>query len=351
MVSTFAQSHNHATARKLEHIDIELTRQCDLKCIHCSAGRDTTGHELSFDEIKKILQKARPLGLEEVGFTGGEPFLRKKKLQKLLSLCENELDIPIHVHTSGTLISRREAEEIKQLEGVVTITLYGSSSKTHDAITQVEGSMKSTLSGLRRLLRAGANVFAYTVPMKSNLHEIIPLIRMVSEKGCKKVRILSLSPTGRAMENFDKLALDDDEVTWLNGEITKAQQEIDVELYAGFCTRRFHSALKMLPGHYACLAAENRIHIDAFGNVFPCTASSGRRIFSAGNLRMPGYTLSEIWHHSPLFQFIRDFHSNPPRKCRACTLYQECMAGCRVIMSYEYGDVTIADPQCKGPFR
>jgi len=94
-------------------------------------------------------------------------------------------------------------------------------------------------------------------------------------------------------------------------------------------------------------AAENRIHIDAFGNVFPCTAASGRIIFSAGNLRTPGYTLLKIWRCSPLFQFIRRFHSNPPKKCQECTIYNDCMGGCRVIMFHKYGDVTIADPQCK----
>ena len=298
---------------------------------------------------KKVLE-SKLLGLKKVGFTGGEPFLRKKKLQDLISFCKNELNTSVHLHTNGTLIYHKEAKEIKELECEVTVTFYGSKSRTHDAITQIKGSMKLALNGLRRLLQVGANVFVYTVPMKCNLHEIIPLIQMISEEGCKKIRILSLSPTGRAMKSYDKLALDDDEVMWLNREIVRIQKEIDIELYAGFCTRQFHPDLKLLPGHYSCLAAENRIHIDAFGNVFPCTAASGRIIFSAGNLRTPGYTLLKIWRYSPLFQFIRRFHSNPPKKCQECAIYNDCMGGCRVIMSYKYGDVTIADPQCKGPY-
>lgn len=347
---TKASTHSGAGAhRKLEHIDIELTRLCNLECIHCSTGLAGTGRELSFDEITEILQEAQLLGLEKVGLTGGEPFLRKRKLRELMRFCIDQLGIPVHVHTNGTLISSREAEEIKQLGVEITVSLYGSNPKTHDSITQIEGSLKSTLNGLRKLLRTGTNVFVYTVPMKINLHEIIPLMRMTSKIGCKRVRILTLSPTGRAIENFNKFALDDEEVSWLNKEISEAQKEIDVELYAGFRTRQLYPELKMLPGHYSCLAAENRIHIDAFGNVFPCTASSGRLVFSAGNLQMSGSTLSEIWHYSPLFQFIREFHSNPPEKCRGCGLYQDCMSGCRVMMSYKYGDVTIADPQCKGP--
>ena len=335
--------------RNLEHIDLEVTRECNLDCIHCSAEDHRAAHELSVDEAKHILHEGQWLGLKTIGFTGGEPFLRKRKLQELIRFCRDEIGIAIHLHTNGTKISRKSAEELRRMGCDVTIPLHGSSSKTHDPITRTNGSMKLTMKGLVKLLETGANATVYVVPMKANLHEIIPLIRMASEKGCKKYRILSLSPTGRAYDIFTSIAPDAREVMWLNEQLSKIQEEIDVELYGGFCTRSMYQSLRILPGHNSCLAAENRLHIDAFGNVFPCTASAGRAIFSAGNLRASGSTLSEIWKYSPLLQFIRDFHSNPPRKCCGCKLHPECMSGCRVMMSYKYGDVTIADPRCKGP--
>ena len=337
----------------LEHIDIEITKQCKLECIHCSArgGQKTLNRELSLNEIEKLLSEAKLLGLKAVGLTGGEPFFRKKKLMKVIDFCNDELKTPIHIHTNGTLVSSEDAKKISNSVSEITVALYGSNAKTHDSVTRVENSMRSTMKGLDRLLRAGANVSVYIVPMKFNIREIIPLIKKVSEKGVRRIRILSMSPTGRAIEKFDQLTLNNDEVAWLNQELEDVQSKIDAELVAGFCTGQFYPRLKTLPGHYSCLAAENRLHVDAYGIVFPCTASSGTEIFASGGLRNKDYTLSQLWYQSPLLQVIRRFHSNPPDKCRECCIHRSCMSGCRVIMFYKYGSITIADPRCKGPIH
>jgi radical SAM protein with 4Fe4S-binding SPASM domain len=185
--------------------------------------------------------------------------------------------------------------------------------------------------------------------MKANIHEIIPLIQKVSENGVRRIRVLSISPTGRAAEKFDEISLNSEEMAWLNQELGNIQTKVDAELFAGFCTGQFYNQLKTLPGHSSCSAAENRLHIDAYGNVFPCTASSGTKAFESGNLR--GKALSQLWYQSSLLQDIRSFHSNPPSKCQKCNIRKSCMSGCRVFMFYKYGSFTIADPECKGPVR
>lgn len=339
------------TNLKLEHIDLELTRDCNLDCIHCSAGSDRTGTELSIDNIKSILLEAKTLGLTKVGFTGGEPFRRENSLRELVKISLDDIGAKVHIHSNGATISSEIARWIKELGIDITVTLFGSNPKTHDAITNTEGSMESTLEGLQNLLDVDASVSVFVVPMKINLHEVIPMINLVYKKGCRDIRILSLSPTGKAIYKFDELAPSEDDIRFLNKEFIKIQKELDFNLNAGFCTRLRHPVLKIRKGHDSCYSAKNRIHIDALGNVFPCTASSGRMIFSAGNLQMPENTISEIWQYSPLFQFIRKFHSNIPKKCRDCAKYNYCMGGCRVMMAYKYGDFTIADPHCGGPFR
>ena len=334
----------------LKHIDIELTRDCNLDCIHCSTGLSMQGNELSVSYIEKVLQEAKTLGLEAVGFTGGEPFLRVEKLIGLVDFCKNEMSLPIHIHSNGTMISQKQAEWVKQSQVSITISLFGSEPRTHDAITKTTGSMKSTLCGLRNLVDVNADLAVFIVPMKSNYQEIPSLLKLVSEEGIRHVRILSLSPTGRAMCRYAELGLSDEQVSSLGRKLVKIQKETDLDLRAGFCTRLDFPELEVLKGHERCFAAENRIHIDAFGNVFPCTASSGRMIFSVGNLQRPNCSLTDIWQVSPLFQFLRKFHSSPPEKCKKCTRFQNCMSGCRVKMSYEYGDVTVANPQCGGPY-
>jgi radical SAM protein with 4Fe4S-binding SPASM domain len=337
--------------RGLSHIDLEITRECNLNCIHCSAASKTRGEEMPVDFVKKILREARSMGLEKVGLTGGEPFLNREKLMKIGSFCREELGVPIHIHSNGTLISGQDAKWIKRMEAEITIAVYGNTAAIHDNITGTPRSFLTTLSGLKNLVKAKADVCVFFVPMKQNLHSVEPLIRMIEYEGVKRFRVLSLSPTGRAKAQFEKLELSEEDTQILDDELSRAKRKTNVEINGGFCTSQALSGLNILKGHEQCFAAENRIHIDTAGNVFPCTASSGRIIFSAGNLQMPENSLDSIWTDSPLLQFFRNFHRNPPKKCEACNKYSICMSGCRVKMSYKYGDVTIADPTCGGPYN
>lgn len=335
------------SVRRLRHVDIEITKKCNLFCVHCSAESNKKGRELSLDEIKIVLAKASSLGLEDVGFTGGEPLLRRNKLFGLSKYCKGVLNTRTHLHTNGTLLKSEDAAIAARLIDEITVTFYGSKPETHDRITTVKGSFKATEEGLRRLLRQHANARTFIVPMKLNFGEIPQIIEKVHQIGCNKIRILSLSPTGRARNNFATLSLDSKERKWLSDMLIKARKELGVNIEAGFCTRQDYPRLGELRSHQSCLAAEDRVHIDAFGEVFPCTASSGWQRFSGGNLRRYAFNLSDIWKASPILQFLRFFHSSPPNKCRGCAMYKQCMGGCRVMMYYKYGDITAVKPDCK----
>lgn len=330
---------------KLKHIDLEITKRCNLSCVHCSAQSNAKGKEMSFTEIKIILDKAASLGLENVGFTGGEPLIRKDKLMRLLGYCKQVLDLKTHLHTNGTLLTSKDASLLVELADETSITILGALAQTHDEITSVKGSLKATEKGLKALLNKHGNVRTYLVPMKSNYKETAQIIEKAYQMGCSKFRLLLLSPTGRARESFNDISLNLKERRWLSIELMIIGERLDIDIDVGFCTRQDYPQLGELHGHQSCLAAENRMHIDALGEVFPCTASSGLQAFSGGNIRT--HDLADLWKASPMFQFFRYFHSNPPLKCRSCIEYWQCMGGCRVMMFHRYRDFTLAKPDCK----
>lgn len=187
--------------------------------------------------------------------------------------------------------------------------------------------------------------------MKTNLDDIPNLVRFVVKEGCSSIRLLSLSPTGRALETYNELKLDQKDATKLNKFLTDLSEQENIEVEGGFCTRLSHPNLSILRGHAGCYAAINRVHIDAFGNVFPCTASSGRPIFSAGNITNVDESISTIWASSPYFQLLRYYQTNPPKRCERCTRYETCMTGCRVVVYHEYGDISVSNPSCEGPYH
>lgn len=307
------------------------------------------GNELNFGEIRTILKKASLLGLENAGFTGGEPLVHKDRLVKLLKYCKHTLDLKTHIHTNGTLLNFEDAQMLTKFADEISVTILGSNAQTHDRITSVEGSWKASQNGLSSLLHQNANVTVYLVPMKLNFREIPQIIEMVHQMGCSRFRLLSLSPTGRAQESFDALSLNYAERKWLSKQFLGTAKELGIDIDAGFCTRQDFPSVDPLPDHQSCLAAEDRVHIDAFGEVFPCTASSGLRAFSGANIRTCALNLADVWKFSPMFQFFRFFHANPPIKCRSCTTYKQCMGGCRVMMFHRFRDFTATKSNCRSP--
>jgi len=335
---------------KLEHLDIEITRECNLDCYHCSAGIERIGYNITQNDIKSILSEAKSLGLNKVGFTGGETLLHFQDLQDLTFFSKQKLGLDVHIHSNGCLITPEIAQWVSKSNVDMTVTVLGHTEKCHDAITNVNGSLKLTMTGLQHLLNEKATISIFIVPMKENIKEIPSLIMLLHDMGCEDIRILSFSPTGKALSNFLKYVPSQKEIDQLNEEFYKIQNELDITLNAGFCTRFNHPNLNIRKGHNYCYAAQNRVHIDGFGNVFPCTAASGRLVFSAGNVMLSETSLTEIWRHSPLFNYIRKYHENPDTKCLRCDRYKECMGGCRVMMAYYHNDFSISNPDCGGPF-
>jgi radical SAM protein with 4Fe4S-binding SPASM domain len=330
---------------QLEHLDIELTRQCNNDCIHCSTGARDEGLELTLEGVKQLLDTSVTLGLRKVGFTGGEPFQRQEMLMDLLEYSSQTLGLSTHVHSNGTIIGPGEAIKLKGFNAEITVSLFSADPKTHDAITRRSGSFIDTIRGLKCLIEAGADVSVYFVPIKHNFKGFNEVINLVEKIGCRKMRILSLSPTGKALSRYDDLQLDENDVSYLNKMLQKFQSS-PVKIAAGFCTRITFPGLTTLKGHDSCYTAKNRLHIDSHGNIYPCTAASGRVEFSAGNVRGRETEISQIWRSSPFLQLLRRFHVNRPDKCRKCERYDNCMGGCRIVNYYKYGDVSVINPIC-----
>jgi organic radical activating enzyme len=89
---------------------------CNLECTHCFIACSPTNHHLKFlapDTVYRYLDEAAQLGMRDVYFTGGEPFLHKQ----ILPMLARALQIaPTTVLTNGTLITPAVAEALVALE-------------------------------------------------------------------------------------------------------------------------------------------------------------------------------------------------------------------------------------------
>src|SRR2546427_278463 len=105
---------------ELKHLDnlwFQVTGTlCNIACTHCfnSSGPNVrTFGFLSLERVRSEMETAVRLGVKEVFFTGGEPFLHSQLLEMLsLSLA----CAPTTVLTNGTLITDRVADRLAEIE-------------------------------------------------------------------------------------------------------------------------------------------------------------------------------------------------------------------------------------------
>lgn len=133
---------------------------CNLSCTHCfvPSGPGITRHAmLSRAEVAARVAEGLALGVKDVYFTGGEPFLNP---EFDATLADTIALSPVTVLTNGTLFTARRVQALAALAREsrfsleLRVSLDGDSAESHDAI-RGKGSYARTLDGLRAVSAAG----------------------------------------------------------------------------------------------------------------------------------------------------------------------------------------------------
>ncbi|HEU4333422.1 MAG TPA: radical SAM protein, partial [Candidatus Eisenbacteria bacterium] len=133
---------------------------CNLRCRHCfiSCGPTNRSHDyMTRDSVRAHLRDAEELGVRDVYFTGGEPFLHKE----LAGILEDTLRVaPASVLTNATLVTPRLARELAALDAEspysleMRVSLDGLTPETNDPI-RGEGTFAKAMRGVIKLVEHG----------------------------------------------------------------------------------------------------------------------------------------------------------------------------------------------------
>ena len=246
---------------------IELTRRCNLDCIHCYAGdrRAKTRsalHELSADQWKRILDEVADAGCLFLIFTGGEALFRSDFPEIYRHACENGMLTT--VFTNGFQVGDNALEALVEYPPhAVEITVYGGSSRTYGQITGHPEAYETCLGNMDRLIEAGVSVKTKTVLMKHNFAEFEAIGRIAEQRGLKFRFDAALFPR-------------------LNGDRTPLDARISVEQAADAYLSTPARRMEWVRLHeksnggtasgctYLCGAGRTGFHIDFSGKLQPC---------------------------------------------------------------------------------
>src|SRR5438132_4058732 len=78
----------------------EITYRCPLHCPYCSNPTQArNNHELTTDEWRRVIREAAELGILQIGFSGGEPLVRRDLAEMVRAA--REANLYTNLITSG----------------------------------------------------------------------------------------------------------------------------------------------------------------------------------------------------------------------------------------------------------
>jgi len=345
----------------------ELTRACQLKCLHCRADaqyrRDP--RELSLEEGKKLIDQIYEMNNPMLVFTGGDPLMREDVFE--IAKYAVEKGVRVSMTPSATPNVTKEAIEKAKEVGLArwAFSIDGPKAEIHDHFRGTAGSFDLTMEKIKYLHEVGLPIQINTVISRYNIDYLDEMAKMVEELGCVLWSVFFLVPTGRGQESDMISPVQHEKVfRWLY-DLSK-RVSFDIKTTEAMHYRRvviqqkmreakettddieYLSALteKGLTGSIDGLGRAPKgvndgngfVFISHIGDVYP----SGLLPVKAGNIRET--LLAEIYRESPIFKSLR----NPDLfkgKCGVCEFRHVC-GGSRSRAYAMTGDYLESEPFC-----
>jgi len=375
----------------------EVTKGCNLRCIHCRA----TATELSsptdlptgraIEIIKQISDFANPI----LVLSGGEPLYRHDIFD--LAHFATERGLRVALATNGTLVTKQVAKRAVE-SGIkrVSISLDGADALTHDTFRGIPGAFDAAIYGMKNLQELGMSVQINMTIAKHNAKQLPNVLELARSLGADALHTFLLVPVGCGVDIAAEQMVSPQEYEQMLNWFYDQSKIGDIELKATCAPHYFRvvrqrraaerreavasgtmsyggnqgpaigpdemampgsNAVVIKPkGHHTghpsghpgdpemnamtkgCLAGTGVCFISHEGEVFPC----GYLPVVAGDLRLKKF--ADVWNDSVVFEQLRDT-GNLKGKCGCCEFRNVCM-GCRARAFAATGDYLDAEPFC-----
>ncbi|MHC4781256.1 MAG: radical SAM protein [Planctomycetota bacterium] len=334
-----AQRPAPGTVPPLTAIYFYPTERCNLHCPHCWVDPEWvktpeeyeekfTGDraEISHESFKQVVREAKPLGLNRVKFTGGEPFLRHD-VDGFFRICKDE-EVTLDIETNATLIDDERATLLKDSGCFhVAVSLDSPTPEFHDRFRGVKGAFDKTLRGIEHLKRHGHNVQIIQSLCRDNEDTLEDMVRFAKELGVNSLKINPVTPGGRGKNYFTNKACDVKTLIDLLPVMeTEYSQKYGLRVVFSLPVA-FHSFDDITRNRVGRCAIFNIVGLLSDGSVSLCGIAKTEPELVAG--RTDGDSLEKIWTEAKVFEDIR---VQLPRKlrgaCKSCILKGTCLGYC-----------------------
>jgi AdoMet-dependent heme synthase len=188
---------NQGNQNKPRLIFWELTKGCNLRCIHCraSATELSSPSDLSTETAKDIIDQIAAVSTPILVLSGGEPLFRSDIFE--LARYGTDKGLRVALATNGTMVTKEVARLIVD-SGVrrVAISLDGADAVTHDTFRGIPGAFDAAIAGFRNLKNLGMSVQINTTIARHNAHQLPQVLELAKSLGADALHTFLLVPVG-----------------------------------------------------------------------------------------------------------------------------------------------------------
>ena len=318
----------------------ELTYRCPLQCPYCSNPVEIAKYndELSTQDWIRVLREGRKMGATQLGFSGGEPLLRRD-LEELISEAR-ELGYYTNLITSGVGMDEDRILAFKKA-GLdhIQVSFQASNEELNDYL----GASKT----FQHKLQMANLVKQYEYPMvlnivlhRQNIEQIREILDMTIELKADYVELASTQYYGWSRINLDNLLPTREQLQQAEKVVVEYQNKMKDKM----------KIIYVIPDYFetrpkACMNGWGAIFLTIApdGTALPCHAAAQLPALNAPNVKE--HTIEWIWNESSAFNKFRglEWMQEP---CRSCPEKEKDKGGCRCQAYMLTGDARNADPVC-----
>lgn len=318
----------------------EVTPVCNHNCIHCYNYWRTVqptrklvgGYKLLYKQIVSELVNSR---VYAVVITGGEPLTVIDNISQYIKILSDN-GIWVTMNSNLTLLTPKKARILKEC-GIrsILVSLPSADSETNDKITNVEGSLKRIVKGIKLAKEFGFPIYTNMVVSKPNKSQIRETAQLVASLGLKNFAATRASDPS-SNKGFSDQLLTRKEFLQMQLDLEHAGKEFNLTVNSleanPVCA---YNDIVPIQGYKFCTAGKTTCTIGFEGNIRPCN----RATLEYGNI-ING--LSESWLN------MTDWRTDSwiPSECSNCKVKLRCMGGCKADAINYFGDPKKPDPLC-----
>lgn len=317
---------------RYNHLFLNITSYCNSNCVYCEVKGLNHANDLEFERQKKLIKEATDLGVKEISFSGGEPFVYYK-VWDLIDYVLN-LGLELNIMSNGLMFegfSQAKIDVLKKIKRIF-VSLESADAKTHNDLRGGADFFHKTMAGVKKLSDLGVKMAFASVLSNKNYSGLIDLIKLTKDSGVSGVffqplHVWSNYDTVEKSEGKEKLVPGAEDFTAMRQAIKEAAgmaKKIGVDnnlpavsqwvekyfRYQVGADKRGRWIEDILPD-YKCLEIFTKIFIDYDGGVLPCAMLAPRRNLKDKSLKESLASLDS------LKDAIRRGHF--PKECDECS--------------------------------